>query len=441
MDADNSGALDPEELAMALSAAAASSDNKKQQMLEEIATELVSLYDTNGDGVVDREEYEYMVNDMAALQELQRQKAAGLVMAVSDGAALIDEDLSLNKPPKSGRSGWLRSIRNLVSRNRNKAQDDNNGGTDMNALNNPLDTIPNGEQLQTEEEQLASLDSGTSEQTDNPLRPNDNLQLPANVTELQGSDLSLPGSGTIVFADMRVDLRRLPFGAIPVIKSVSRPESKKRKRERIRGIIFRCRSPYGKRTIRLVVLYPFIGSRKHTHTHTHIRTHSLFVSCRCHSSFPCLLSPCHVQITPGGPLFLEPFTATVNGSFNKDDVMGSNLLDLGLRRLVARALRLRVRSFRDVLDGAVFVGRSWNMASKMAPVVEVPRLTNVEFDSNDRLVMTGIARVQTSPDLPVVENAFKVRTRLGTGRNGRTIRLDQPELALVLECPKAWERK
>ena len=121
--------------------------------------------------------------------------------------------------------------------------------------------------------------------------------------------------------------------------------------------------------------------------------------------------------------------------------MGSNLLDLGLRRLVARALRLRVRSFRDVLDGAVFVGRSWNMASKMAPVVEVPRLTNVEFDSNDRLVMTGIARVQTSPDLPVVENAFKVRTRLGTGRNGRTIRLDQPELALVLECPKAWERK
>ena len=76
-------------------------------------------------------------------------------------------------------------------------------------------------------------------------------------------------------------------------------------------------------------------------------------------------------ITPGGPLVLEPFTLTFKGSFDKNDFMNSFLLDSGLRRLVARALRLRVRSFRDFLDGAMFYGRQWNMASAEAPMVEV----------------------------------------------------------------------
>lgn len=132
---------------------------------------------------------------------------------------------------------------------------------------------------------------------------------------------------------------------------------------------------------------------------------------------------------------------TITASFNRKDILESVLLDDGLRRLVARALRRRVRSIRDLLDGAVFYGRTWNMASKQAPVVEVPKLTNVEFDKKNRLIITGRARVRTSPDQPFVENSFKLRTKLGTRENGQYIRLEEPELALILECPKMFEKK
>jgi hypothetical protein len=132
---------------------------------------------------------------------------------------------------------------------------------------------------------------------------------------------------------------------------------------------------------------------------------------------------------------------SVKVSFTKEDVLGSIWLDDGLRRLVARALRRRVRSVRDLVDGAVFYGRTWNMASREAPVVEVPKIINIEFDKKNRMIITGRAKVRTSPDQPFVENSFKLRTKLGTRENGQFIRLEEPELALVIECPKAWERK
>jgi len=81
------------------------------------------------------------------------------------------------------------------------------------------------------------------------------------------------------------------------------------------------------------------------------------------------------------------------------------------------------------------------MASKKAPVVEVPELTDIEFDNKNRLIITGRAKIRTSPDQPVVETPFKLRTKLGTREDGQYVRLEEPELALVLECPKAWERK
>jgi hypothetical protein len=118
--------------------------------------------------------------------------------------------------------------------------------------------------------------------------------------------------------------------------------------------------------------------------------------------------------------------------------MGSFLLDSGLRLLVARALRVRVRSFRDFVDGAYFFGRRWKMTSKTAPVVQVLGLSNVEF-VNDKMILTGRARIRTGPDAPVVTNTFKVRTKIGTGKNGQAIRLEKPELAFVFECPEAWE--
>ncbi len=140
-------------------------------------------------------------------------------------------------------------------------------------------------------------------------------------------------------------------------------------------------------------------------------------------------------------MVLEPFTTTLAGSFTREDIMESRLLDEGLRRLIGRALRRRVRNFRDLVDGAVFFGRTWKITSNQAPVVEVSRLTYVEFDDQNRLVVTGRVRIRHSPDAPIIENAFKVRTQLGTRNNGQVIRLVDPELALVLECPRSWEKK
>jgi hypothetical protein len=119
--------------------------------------------------------------------------------------------------------------------------------------------------------------------------------------------------------------------------------------------------------------------------------------------------------------------------------MGSFLLDSGLRLLVARALRVRVRSFRDIVDGAHFFGRQWKMTSKSAPAVEVLGLSNIEFDKQDKMIITGRARIRTSPDAPVVTSTFKVRTKVGTKKNGQAIRLVEPELAFVFECPQAFE--
>jgi hypothetical protein len=303
IDVDNSGTLDRDEIAKALDIATESDSDEK--LLTALASELVELYDTNGDGVVDFEEYQYMVNDMAALRKVQIERK---------------QENDQAKEKQSGWGRWLHFGRGSASSAKSDDLQDH-------ALTSIPDTYANGDSLEKE-----SLVKGT---------------------------------GTITLTDLKLDLRQLLFGFVPFVKN----------------------------------------------------------------------------ITPGGPLVLEPFCCTVHGSFNKEDVMESHLVDLGLRRLVARALRRRMGSVRDIMDGALFYGRSWNMASSTAPVIEVPRLTQVEFDSEDRLIITGRAIVKTSPDAPVIENAFKVRTKIGTRKNGQVIRLEQPELALVLECPQSWERK
>lgn len=302
IDADRSGTLDRDEIAMALDLVTSSDSDEK--LLSVLASELVELYDTNGDGVVDFEEYQFMVNDMAALRKIQLERK-------QDTENTNDRNPNKSRWPSFGRATSSSTTRD-------------NDASNQRATETPY---TNGEESEKE--------SGVQ------------------------------GTGTITLTDLKLDLRQLLFGFFPFIRN----------------------------------------------------------------------------ITPGGPLVLEPFTATVHGSFNKDDVMESQLVDMGLRRLVARALRRRMGSVRDILDGALFYGRSWNMASGKAPLIEVPRLTEVEFDSEDRLVITGRAMIRTSPDAPVIENAFKVRTKLGTRKNGQVIRLEQPELALVLECPQSWERK
>ncbi len=101
------------------------------------------------------------------------------------------------------------------------------------------------------------------------------------------------------------------------------------------------------------------------------------------------------------------------------------------------AIRVRVRSFRDVVDGAYFFGRQWKMTSKTAPVIpkqhrssQVLGLSNIEF-SGEKMILTGRERIRTSPDAPVVTNTFKIRAKIGTGNSGHTIGLREPELVFV----------
>lgn len=293
IDEDNSGTLDRDELAQALSSITALETDRDS--IEELASDLVLLYDVNGDGVVDREEYQQMVEDMArispSLEESGGNKDVNPFFAVKDSIQSVSQKIS---------------------------------------------------------KRAAEVASAAREKI---LR--DDSAVFVDETEM----------GSIVLSNLKLDLRQFIFGALPLVK----------------------------------------------------------------------------KLTPGGPLILEPFTATVTASFSPEDVMGSFLLDAGLRRLVARALRVRVRSFRDMVDGALFFGRRWKMTSKTAPVVEVLGLSNVEFDSRNRMIITGRARVRTSPDAPLVTNTFKVRTKIGTRKNGQVIRLVEPELAFVFECPPAVE--
>ena len=121
--------------------------------------------------------------------------------------------------------------------------------------------------------------------------------------------------------------------------------------------------------------------------------------------------------------------------------MKSTLLDAGLRQLVSFALRVRVRSLRDLADGAVFYGRKWKRDSSKAPQVQCTELISVEIDDKDRAIITGRAKVRASEDAPLIENSFKLRTKVATPRNGRAIKLSEPEIAIVLECPTDWEQK
>lgn len=141
------------------------------------------------------------------------------------------------------------------------------------------------------------------------------------------------------------------------------------------------------------------------------------------------------QVLPGGHLILKPFTATVTASFNRDDIMNSFLVDAGLRRLVARALSRRVRSVRDLFDGAVFYGRTWKLMEQNAPMVEVPKLQDVQFDKKNRLIITGRARIKAAPDAPFIENGFKLRTKIGTRSNGRIIGKNYVDYLIVVGFP------
>jgi Ca2+-binding EF-hand superfamily protein len=338
IDIDNSGTLDREEMILALNLAANAvspqdvdyGDNLP--MLETLASELFELYDINGDGVVDRKEYKTLVEDMAALRQAQREE---------------EERQEREALEKQSKEGFFSPVRKFVGRwwKSTPVGDSQN----VQVVNGNVQTV-NGD-VKTVNGDRGAVEMATDSSSGRKI---------VDISQ----DSATQALGSITFSDLKLDLRRLIFGAVPVLK----------------------------------------------------------------------------HITPGGPLVLEPFTATVTGSFVREDIMKSFLLDAALRRLVARVIRKRAGSLRDFVEGALFKGRSWKTFSESGVRVEVPELTNVEFDKKDRMIITGTAMVQTRPNAPVIEQKFKVRTKIGTTNNGRNIRLMEPELALVVECPKVWER-
>ena len=353
MDVDKSGFLDREEIAQALSLVT----KMQASQLRELAGDLLKLYDFNGDGVVDRNEYKSMVEDMAALRREQED--------VSHGEVRDNE-------------GWFAPVREFATSLwtmvgfRNSTTAVNETIQEIRSIELPRIEAPSvtalAERMQANGKTLPSYPEANGKTESDAVfgsRTVGSSEIVNLSDDSSFSDDAIAKTlGSITLSDRKLDLRRLLCGAVPILK----------------------------------------------------------------------------HITPGGPLVLEPFTVTINGSFNREDIMSSFLLDAGLRRLVARVLRLRVRGFRDFVDGAVFFGRSWKDSSATAPVVDVPELTNVEFDKQNRLIITGRAKVRTSPDAPQLDQAFKVRTKIGTRQDGRLIRLEEPELAFVLECPKSWER-
>jgi len=384
MDTDNSGTLEKEELLAALNMAvsdrqdietvdrrqlagststtnevdlalssASSSDatnsllpswtaSRTEAVLERLAARLVQLYDFNGNGVVDQSEYLTMVEDMA---ELRRSKRSNL------------------QPKLLHRTG-LRYISNMLASslwNLFTNRDDEEAAVSS-SKTNESNVEEAFEVLEIDDISVSNLSTTVLDANRGELLKHTvPLRIPKGDPMLVGPHT---GEGSILIENLKLDLRRLVFGAVPIIKN----------------------------------------------------------------------------LVPGGPLILEPFTLTATGSFKKDDIMESVLLQAGLKRLVARALRRRVRSFRDIVDGAHFFGRTWTLASKEAPQVDLPEITNVEFDAQDRMIITGRARLRTSLTAPEINNAFKLRTKFGTREDGRMIRLDEPELALVVECPRVIER-
>ena len=332
IDVDNSGFLDRDEIGEALILASGATDEgDDRRIIEELASDLLELYDVNGDGVISRGEYQLMVEDMAALVQKQQEQPA-------------QKNNRDERPSEMGASnGTIGAVRqffgNIFSRERNGQDDDE-----------ATDPISSG----MNEFSVHGDDSSEMNHSEYVINTSESVEM----IESMGKSL-----GSVTLSDLKLDLRRLVFGAVPVIK----------------------------------------------------------------------------HITPGGPLILEPFTVTVTASFDREDIMKSSLLEAGLSQLIGLVLRRRVRSLRDLTDLAVLFGRDYKLTSKNAPVTEVVELSNVEFDEMNRLVMTGRAKVRTRPGAPTIDQAFKVRAKLGTRKGGRFIRLVEPELAFVLECPKTLE--
>lgn len=223
IDTDNSGALDVDEVAIALRTAAidgrregsiAEMSTKSLAVIGDLARRLVRLYDSNGDGVVDRDEYKDMVKDMTTLRSQKR------ALKSQSSSRLNGEDirrstrLSTLEPIYSWVQGISTSVLTLY--------------TSL-FVKEPIDSrvarksieVMNASLLKSASEDFLVKSNDFAE--DN-LQQRDFAEDNLQKGDIIGNDLAvndLP-KGEIIISGLSLDLRRLLFGAVPIVKKVSR---------------------------------------------------------------------------------------------------------------------------------------------------------------------------------------------------------------------------
>lgn len=198
IDSDKSGALDVEELAQALDVAMethsdvrrlagmVSTEKVPNEVLTGLASKLVSLYDINGDEELDREEYQKMVQDMAILRKAHEKKT-------------MQSENDMN----NGRGRLLGRIFNRPSKKDETFLDTNESEEIVQAEVVAVDESLND----------TSITNSSTQQID--------FDAAIDVSDSDAIFNSVTGEGSIVLTDLKVDLRRIFFGALPLVKRVS----------------------------------------------------------------------------------------------------------------------------------------------------------------------------------------------------------------------------
>ena len=216
IDVDKSGALDAEELTSALLIASGvvAPNEKSMGALERLAQRLVRLYDTNGDGVIDRDEYKKLVADMTAVRNAQRMKQREREMKTSQ---MIKKRQGIRfNPLKLGRD-----IRRTIFGIKSTTYDDN-----AKYLTDPGSIVQESdEDVTTSNDKNPIIQDSLSDSfVVNSIEGNDTVEKNKNVEEISNDPKVLnamtKGEGSIVLENLKLDLRRLLFGALPVVKKV-----------------------------------------------------------------------------------------------------------------------------------------------------------------------------------------------------------------------------
>ena len=187
IDADNSGALDAEELANALDLAMETHSDKRKlagmvdqnekipmQLVTGLASRLVSLYDSNGDEELDRDEYQNLIEDMSVLRKAYATK----------------------KTEKKNKKGFFAKFFRKQEINEKS----------INGSSNEIESSVTEPKYNTTQTDKADQDI--------------NMETAIDISNSDMFFSSVTGEGSIVLTDLKVDLRRILFGAVPLVKKV-----------------------------------------------------------------------------------------------------------------------------------------------------------------------------------------------------------------------------